>query len=65
VFEKDWGTGFVKDGGYELSGKYENHHSSRFNKCFYLEISTAYRSKTITKRMTLWEAFRAAGEVRS
>jgi len=55
VFAKEWGAGSVKDHEYELRGRYENHYSSRFNKCFYLEIDTTSTNKTLTKRMTLWD----------
>jgi hypothetical protein len=37
VFAKEWGTGFTA----KATANYENHYSSRLNKCFYLITTNA------------------------
>src|SRR5258707_8316417 len=59
TFEKDWGSSVTNTKTGQLIANYENHYSERLNKCFYLEVSTAYDKKdgktTISKMMRLFD----------
>jgi hypothetical protein len=43
MFKNDWGGQITNTKEGQIIANYQNHYSERFNKCFYLEISTAYQ----------------------
>jgi hypothetical protein len=42
TFKKEWGANIVNSRDIQMVANYENHYSTRLNKCFYLEISTSH-----------------------
>jgi hypothetical protein len=49
TFQKEWGGNAVSAKDAQVVANYENHYSPRFNKCFYLEISTTYPRAALNK----------------
>jgi hypothetical protein len=50
VFKKGWGANIVNTAKGQMIANYENHYSPRWNKCFYLEISTSYERENNKSR---------------
>lgn len=49
TFEKEWGANAVSPKRAHVTANYESHYSPRFNKCFYLEISTTVPRAALDK----------------
>lgn len=49
TFQKEWGGNAVSTKKAHMVANYESHYSPRFNKCFYLEISTTYPRAALDK----------------
>lgn len=57
-FQREWGANVVNTKDGRMTANYENHYSAKFNKCFYLEISTTYPSTkngAVTKNLRLFD----------